>query len=179
MLKPRAIVLMSLIFAAATSRLVPHPWNLTSIAAVALFGGAYFHDRRLAFTVPLGALLFSDFVLGFYSGMAVIYGSFALIVGIGLWLRPRRKPALIAGAVLASSVLFFMLTNFGVWALGDLYPKNWAGLVACYSAALPFFRNGLAGDLLYTLVLFGGFALLEGRFKALREAGTPSDMVLA
>jgi len=179
MLKPRAIALISLVLAAAASRLVPHPWNLTSIAAMALFGGAYFQDRRLAFAVPLGALFLSDLVLGLYSGMGVVYGSFALIVGIGLWLRPRRRPALIAGAALTSSVLFFILTNFGVWASGLLYPKTWAGLVACYTAALPFFRNGLEGDLLYTLILFGGFALLERRFKALRETEAPSGLALA
>jgi hypothetical protein len=179
MLKPRAIALLSLVLAAAASRLVPHPWNLTSIAAVALFGGAYFQDRRLAFAVPVGALFLSDLVLGLYSGMAVVYVSFGLIVGIGLWLRSRRKPALIAGAALTSSILFFILTNFGVWASGHLYPKTWAGLVTCYTAALPFFRNSLEGDLLYTLILFGGFALMERRFEALREPRPVAGLALA
>jgi hypothetical protein len=158
-----------LVLVAAATRLVPHPWNLTSITAVALFGGAYFEDRRLAFAVPLGALFVSDLVLGLYSGMAVVYGSFALVVVIGLWLRAHRQPAVIAGAALASSVLFFALTNLGVWAFEPLYPKTWSGLVACYVAALPFFRNSVEGDLLYALILFGGFALLESRFVALRE----------
>jgi hypothetical protein len=179
MLKPRAIALISLVLAAAASRLVPHPWNLTSIAAVALFGGAYFQDRRLAFAVPLGALFLSDLVFGLYHGMAVVYVSFAMIVGIGLWLRSRRQPALIAGAALASSVLFFVLTNFGVWASGHLYPRTWAGLVTCYTAALPFFRNSLEGDLLYTLVLFGGFALMERRFEVLREPRPVSGLAPA
>ena len=179
MLKPRAIALISIVLAAAASRLVPHPWNLTSIAAVALFGGAYFDDRRLAFAAPLGALLLADLVLGFYRGMPVVYGSFALIVGIGLWLRPRRQPALIAAAAVTSSLLFFVLTNLGVWAFGHMYPKTAAGLIACYTAALPFFRNTLEGDLLYTLVLFGGFALLERRFAVLREPQTPSALALA
>lgn len=179
MLKPRAIALISLVLAAAASRLVPHPWNLTSITAVALFGGAYFHDRRLALAVPLGALFLSDLVLGLYSGMAEVYVSFALIVGIGLWLRSRRHPALIAGAALTSSVLFFVLTNFAVWASGHLYPKTWGGFVACFTAALPFFRNGLEGDLLYTLILFGGFALMERRFEVLREPHPLSGWALA
>ncbi len=98
--------------------------------------------------------------------MAVVYVSFALIVGIGLC--SRRQPALV-GAALTSSVLLLVLTNFGVWTSGHLYPKPWGGLVACYTAALPFFRNGLEGDLLYTLILFGGFALMELRFDVLRE----------
>jgi hypothetical protein len=100
-------------------------------------------------------------------------------VGIGLWLRSRRKPALIAGAALTSSILFFILTNFGVWASGHLYPKTWAGLVTCYTAALPFFRNSLEGDLLYTLILFGGFALMERRFEALREPRPVAGLALA
>ena len=169
MIKPRLLALISIVLAAAATRLIPHPPNMTSIAAVALFGGAYFQDRRLAFAVPLAALFLSDLVLGLYAGMAVIYVSFALIVGVGLWLRTRRQPALIAGAALVSAVLFFVLTNFGVWAFGHLYPKTWAGLTACYVAALPFFRNGLEGDLFYTLLLFGGFAVLERRFAGLRE----------
>ena len=105
--------------------------------------------------------------------------SFALIVGIGLWLRLRRHPALIAGAALTSSVLFFLMTNLGVWASGHLYPRTWAGLVTCYTAALPFFRNGLEGDLLYTLVLFGGIALMERRFEGLREPRPVSGLALA
>jgi len=113
MLKPRLVVLIAMVLSAAATRLVPHPWNLTSIAAVALFGGAYFRDRRLAFAVPLGALFVSDLVLGLYAGMAVVYLSFTLIAGIGLWLRSHRQPVVIVGAALASSVLFFGLTNLG------------------------------------------------------------------
>src|ERR1700761_7102838 len=91
MIKPRLITLIGMVLAAMATRLVPHPWNLTSVAAVALFAGAYLEDRRLAFAVPLAALLLSDLVLGFYSGMAAVYLSFALIVGLGLWLRQRRS----------------------------------------------------------------------------------------
>lgn len=179
MLKPRLATLIAMVLAAAATRLVPHPWNLTSVAAVALFGGAYFQDRRLAFAVPLGALFVSDLVLGLYAGMPLVYLSFALIVGVGLWLRSRRRPLIIAGAALASSLLFFAVTNFGVWASGQLYPRNLAGLIACYTAALPFFRNTLEGDLVYTLILFGGFALLERRFTVLREPRPEAGLALA
>lgn len=158
-----------MILAADTSRLIPHPANMASITAVALFGGAYLSDKRLAFLVPLAALFLSDLVLGLYPHMEVIYGSFALVVCIGLWLRRNRNPLRIAGAALLSSILFFVITNFGVWAFGSLYPKTVAGLVACYAAAIPFFQNTLAGDALYTAVLFGGFALAEKWIPALRE----------
>ena len=141
MSKPRLVVLVCMILAAAASRLIPHPPNVASITAVALFGGAYLSDKRLAFFVPMAGLFVSDSILGFYSHMEIIYGSFALVVCIGLLLRSRRSPLRIAGAILASSVLFFAITNFGVWAFSSLYPKTMAGLVACYVAAIPFFEN--------------------------------------
>jgi len=175
--KQRLMLVVAMILAAAASRLIPHPPNMTSMTAVALFGGATLADRRLAFLVPLGALFLSDILLGFHDQMLVVYGCFSLIVGIGLWLQQHRSPLTIAGAALASSVLFFVLTNLGVWALDRMYPMTLAGLLACYTAAIPFFRNALAGDLLYTLVLFGGFAFFESRFPALRQAG-PSALAV-
>ncbi len=108
--------------------------------------------------------------------MEVQYLSFALIVCIGLWLEKDRSALKIAAAALAGSVLFFVLTNFGVWAFGSLYPRTLGGLMDCYIAAIPFFRNTLQGDMLYTLILFGGFALLERRFSVLRESSVRSDL---
>jgi hypothetical protein len=172
MVKPRMTVLIGIVLAAAASRLIPHPPNMTSITAIALFGGAYFSDKRLAFLVPLAALFLSDLILGFYSQMEVVYLSFALIVCIGLWLQRRRQTLFIGGAALASSVLFFVITNFGVWAFEPLYPKTAAGLFACFVAGVPFFQNTLQGDLLFTAVLFGGFALLERFFPRLSEPRT-------
>jgi hypothetical protein len=169
MSKPRFVVLACMILAAAASRLIPHPPNVASITAVALFGGAYLSDRRLAFLVPMAALFISDLVMGLYSHMEVVYGSFALVVCIGLILRRRRTPLPIAGAALASSILFFVVTNFGVWIFESLYPKTMAGFLACYTAAIPFFQNTLLGDALYTAALFGGFALAERYWPALRE----------
>lgn len=168
MLKARSTLIIFMILGVAMSRLIPHPPNLTSVAAVALFGGAMLDDRRLAFVVPLGALFLSDLILGFHDMMFIVYGTFALIVCIGLWLQRHRSAAPIFGAAIASSLLFFITTNFGVWAMDHMYPLTLAGLISCYTAALPFLRNTLEGDLFYTLVLFGGFALLEWQFPKLR-----------
>lgn len=168
--KPRFTTLAAMIFFAAASRLMPHPPNFTPIAAMALFGGASISDKRLAFALPLAALFLSDAALGFYHGMIWVYGSFALIVCLGLQLQSRRRLLPIAGAALVSSGLFFALTNFGVWVSDGLYPRTLAGLGACYVAAIPFFQNTLAGDLVYTALLFGGFALAEKKFPALRES---------
>ena len=148
---------------------------MTSISAVALFAGAYLSDKRLAFVIPLTALLLSDFVLGFYSHMEIVYGSFALVVCIGLMLRRRRSPLRIACAALASSLVFFVMTNFGVWVFSSLYPKTMAGLVVCYVAAIPFFQNTLMGDALYTAILFGGFALAEKLFPAIRDRASAAS----
>jgi uncharacterized protein DUF6580 len=170
MLKPRLLVVLSMILAAAASRLIPHPPNMTAVTAMALFAGATLPDKRLAFLVPLGALFVSDLALGFTSDVPVVYLTFAAIVGIGIWLSQRRRLVPIAGAALASSTLFFITTNLGVWAFGHWYTKTVAGLLACYTAAIPFFENTLAGDLACTSLLFGGFALLERGFPKLRDS---------
>lgn len=173
----RFLVLTGMILAAAASRLIPHPPNFAPIGAMALFGGACFPHRRAAFIVPLAAMFLSDLAIGVLSGnlslglhrlIPVVYGSFALIVCLGFWLRTRRTLMPIAGATLAGSALFFVLTNFGVWAFGSMYPWTWDGLVACYVAAIPFFHNTLMGDAVYMAVLFGGLALAERGFPALR-----------
>src|SRR5216683_6611776 len=169
MSKPRFMVLVFMILVAAASRLIPHPPNMASITAVALFAGAYLTDKRLAFIVPLAALILSDLILGFYSHMEIVYGSFALVVCMGFLLQKNRSALRVAGAAFISSILFFVFTNFGVWAFGSLYPKTVEGLIACYVAAIPFFQNTLLGDALYTAVLFGGFALAEKLFPILRE----------
>lgn len=127
MSKTRTVVLVGMILAAAASRLIPHPLNFAPITAMALFGDAYFAKKRWAFLVSLVAMLVSDLILGFHSLMPIVYGCFAIIVCIGMWLHKRRKALPITGAVLASSILFFVVTNFGVWALSSLYPKTMEG----------------------------------------------------
>jgi hypothetical protein len=167
--KPRFIVLAGIILAAVASRLIPHPPNFSPIAALALFGGASFASKRTALLVPLAAMFLSDLVLGLALITPVVYGSFALIACLGFWLRRRKSFSRVAFAAIASALLFFVLTNFGVWALAGWYPKTWTGLADCYVAAIPFFRNTLASSLLYSALLFGGLALAEKRFASLRE----------
>jgi hypothetical protein len=167
--KPRFLFLAGMILLAAASRLIPHPPNFSPIAALALFGGAQFADKRLAFLVPLAAMFLSDLVLGLHSLIPVIYGSFALIVCLGFWLRRRQNVWAIGGAAVVGALLFFVLTNFGVWAMGQMYPKTPAGLIDCYVAAIPFFQNTLLSNLFYAALLFGGLAIAENRFVKLRE----------
>ena len=164
----RFSTITGMILAAAFLRIVPHPPNFSPIAAIALFGGAQFADKRAAFLIPLAAMLLGDLVLGLHALIPVTYGCFALIVCLGLWLRKKRTAGRVATVALASSLLFFLATNFAVWAATGMYAKSSAGLAECYAAAIPFFRNTLAGDLLYNFVLFGGLALAEWRIPALR-----------
>jgi hypothetical protein len=146
---------------------------------MALLGGACFAERRWAFVVPLAALLASDVLLGFHRTVPVVYGSVALTVCLGFWLRTRRTALPIACATLAGSLLFFIVTNFGVWALETMYPKTIEGLLQCYVAAVPFFRNTVLGDAAYTLVLFGGLALAEKWLPALTSSVPITDPISA
>jgi hypothetical protein len=168
--KLRFNVLTAMSLAAAASRLIPHPPNFSPIAAMALFGGAAFADKRAALVMPLAGLFLSDLVLGFYRITPVVYGSFALIVCLGFWVRQGRNVRRITAAAVLSALLFFAITNFGVWALGHWYPKTPAGLADCYVAAIPFFQNTLLSNLFYSALLFGGLAIAENRFVRLREA---------
>lgn len=152
---------LAMICLAAALRVAPHPWNLTPVGAMALFSGAVVRNRRVAFLFPLAALAAGDALIGFHKLAPVVYASFLVSVGIGMWLREKRSVVRIGAATLAGASQFFVVTNFAVWALLGTYPKTVAGLVACYAAGIPFFWNMLAGDALYAGLLFGGFALAE------------------
>ena len=151
-------------------RLAPHPWNVTPVGASALFAGARL-PLPVAIAVPLATMIVSDLVIGVHSLWWATWGACVLAVLIGTWLRRRRGVGVVAGAAVASSLVFFLVTNAAVWAEGLLYPRTLAGLVDCYVAAIPFWRNSLLGDLLWTGVLFGGWALAERVVRA-REAAT-------
>ena len=148
-----------MILFAVILRLLPHPANVAPIAAMALFGGVYL-NKRYALIVPVIALFLSDIFFGFHTVMPYVYGSFILIGLIGLWLRKHKQVVPLIGATLASSLLFFLITNFGVWAEG-MYARDFSGLVQSYVMGLPFFRNTLLGNAFYVGVFFGSFELVK------------------
>ncbi|MBI4426789.1 MAG: hypothetical protein HY567_04385 [Candidatus Kerfeldbacteria bacterium] len=176
MKRPHLILAIALIVGAAGIRvlrdagLISLPPNVAPIAALALFGGVYL-PRRLAFAVPLAAMLLADVLIGFYELgiMASVYGSFAVSGLIGLWLRTHKRVGPILTGTVIGSMVFFLVTNAAVWAFAALYPKTIAGLLAAYVAGLPFFRNTVLGDLAFTGLLFGAFelALLLARRRQL------------
>ena len=153
------LVAIILILFAAFSRLIPHPANFTPIAAIALFSGVYL-DKKYFLIVPFAAMLISDIFLGFHPMMIWVYGSFAAIALIGLWLKSHKSVGYIFGTTVVSSIIFFIVTNFGVWAAG-FYEYSLRGLAECYTLAIPFFRNSIAGDLIYVTAMFGIYELVK------------------
>lgn len=183
MLSPRFISLSVLVLFAAMSRLLPHPPNFTPIAAVALFGAAYFKPRWLAVFIPLLSLWISDLILNnavyaeyadgfvwFTGSLIWIYGSFLLISLLGFFTLQNITAGRVIGVSLIASVLFFLISNFGVWVSSGIYPISAEGLLSCYTAALPFFGNTILGDLCYSGAMFASFALLQKRFPVLHLA---------
>jgi len=139
---------------------MPHPWGFTPVAAALLYFGARGSRRQL--WVPFALLAASDVILNkfvyaypFGSVQLVVWAWYAAILVLGTQLRENTGWLRVAGAALASSVSFFVVSNFAVWAFGTMYPKTLAGFTTCYAAAIPFFRRGLAGDMLFTAAMFG------------------------
>lgn len=168
MVPVRLFVLTALVLLAALSRLIPHPLNFTPIGAMAIFGGACMSDRRLALLLPLSAMLLSDLFIGFNIMTPVVYGSFALNVLLGRWLRSHRTVLSTAAITLLGSIQFFVITNFAYWLV--YYPTTVEGFVSCYVAAIPFFQNTLLGDAVFATALFGTLAVAERGFPVLRES---------
>ncbi len=169
-----------IILSAALCRLLSPFANVTPIGAMALFGGVYCANRWQSIALPLASLWISDLILNnvvykayfptftlFSMGSIFVYASVAATAVLAWFLLKKVNTKNVILASVAGSVLFFVVTNFGVWAMGTMYPKNTAGVMACYTAAIPFFRNSLMGDLLWSGVLFGGFAFAQRRFPAL------------
>lgn len=160
--RTRSVLIYGLLALGVIARLVPHDWNATPLTAIALFGGAYL-GKRWAILLPLAIIAVSDIALGWHATMPFTWGACAATGMLGWWLRQRPSAGRIAAASLAGSCLFFLVTNFGVWLTQNLYARTAAGLWQCYIAAIPFFRNSLWGDAMYTAALFGLYALATAR----------------
>jgi hypothetical protein len=160
---------IAMVVLCAIARVLPHPWNFTPLMAIGLFSGYQASKASTGILVTLSALALSDLVLGFHSGFWFVYGAALVAVLFGRITRNRGASA-IAAAALASSLSFFLITNFMVWATSGMYPVTLTGLAACFTAAIPFYQNQVVGDALYTLALFGGYALLKRGFHPAHQA---------
>ncbi len=152
------VIALLFILTGVVFRLIPHAPNFTPIAAIALFGGVYF-SKKIAIILPVLAMLISDVFIGFYDFkiMAAVYGSFVLCAVLGFWLKNHKKWHTVLGTAILSSVLFFLITNFAVWAFTPWYAKTFSGIIQNYTMALPFFKNSLLGDIFYSSVFFGAY----------------------
>jgi hypothetical protein len=161
---------VALVLLCAAARLLPHPWNFTPLMAIGLFSGYQASKAAIGILVTLSALALSDAVLGFHGGFWWVYGAALVAVFFGRTTRNRGGASAIALAALGSSLSFFLITNFMVWATSRMYPATMTGLAACFTAAIPFYQNQFAGDAVYTLALFGGYALLKRSFHPAHQA---------
>jgi hypothetical protein len=160
------IIVILLVIFGVGMRLLPHPANFAPILAIGLFAGTYL-DRKYALWLPIIIMLISDFFIGFYNPMVMlaVYGSFFLSVFLGFWIRKNKTFTNVLVGTLGGALLFFFVTNFAVWVGTSLYSKTLDGLITCYVMAVPFFRNSLAGDLVYVSILFGAYELVQYYIK--------------
>ncbi|MDR1348089.1 MAG: hypothetical protein LBJ63_06660 [Prevotellaceae bacterium] len=177
----RFSIIAIIILTAAMSRLIPHLPNFAPIGGMALFGAVYCSNRLWAFIIPVVSMWISDLVLNnvmyaqyfdnfvwIYSGSLFVYGAFAFITLWGIFILQKTNIVNLISAVLGASVIFFIVSNFGVWLTSGMYPNTFDGLLVCYIAGIPFFRNTLLGDIFYTGILFATFEMLAYKFPALR-----------
>ena len=155
----RVVALLLVVFG-VLFRLAPHPDNFTPTMAIALFSGVTL-PPALALTVPLLVMMATDLVIGIHSLFWLVWGSFAAVVLIGLWVGRDAGAGRVVTGVLSGSVFFFIATNLGVFLFEGMYPKNLEGLAQCYTMAVPFFRNSLAGDIFYTFSFFAAFSAAQ------------------
>lgn len=180
-IKIRFGVLALFVLLAASTRFLMIP-NFSAIGAMGLFGAAYFSRKSWAFLVPFAALWVSDLVLNnvvystpgaafMWMGYTWVYFAFALTILLGFILLKKVSPMRLLGASLLTSVVFFLVTNFGSFLSPiHAYPQNFSGLMAAYAAGIPFFWNTLLGDLFFVAVFFGSFELVQSRFPKLKLA---------
>jgi hypothetical protein len=174
-------VLTALIILCAFSRIIPHMPNFSPLGAIALFGAAHFTKRWQALLIPIAATWLSDLFINnviyaqyypkftwFYPGFYWQYGSYLLIALVGTAILKKVKIQTVITGALTSTTIFFLVSNFGVWAEGTMYPKTFEGLMACYAAGIPFAKGTILGDLVYSGILFGMFALAQKQFPLLR-----------
>ena len=134
-------------------RVIPHVPNFTPLAGIALFSGVYLNKKH-GYIVPLAIYIISDLIVGMHNTVFFTWASIAIIYFVGVYLRGRKTVSNTALFTLISSVVFFIITNFGVWLMG-WYPRTLQGLTQCYTLAIPFFRTSLLANFIYVAVTFG------------------------
>ena len=157
------VILAALIALGVAGRLLPHPPNFTPMAAIALFAGFIFVKRYMSVIAVISTMLLCDyFAFGSLSAswfgsksMFVVYLALLFPIIFKNFLQKKFGILIIVGASLLSSTVFFLTTNFAVWAFSPMYEKTLEGFILCYTMAIPFFQNTIAGNLVWTGAIFG------------------------
>lgn len=158
-------IVIALVVLAVLFRLLPHPANFAPVGAIALFGGAYLNKRQ-ALWLPLAAMIVSDLFIGLHSTILFTWGSFLMIALLGIAVGKSKTVPNVIYATISGSLLFYFVTNFGVWVATPLYSKTLSGLAQCYIMAIPFLRNTLLSDLVFVGALFGSYELATHLLRA-------------
>lgn len=176
-LNPKLIWLALALSIAVISRWLPHPPNFTALGALALWGATFFNKKYLSLILPVIALLVSDFFLGFHTQMIWVYAGFLLVTLLGWWIPARQSIVnLIAGSFLGG-LIFFIVSNFGVWMIGGMYAPTVEGLLNCYVMAIPFFWAQLAGNFFFNAVFALAYKAFRHRFVHFENLGAESSLV--
>ncbi len=155
------ITITGIILVAVVSRFIPHPPNFTPILAICMFSGIMFQDKKLSFLIPIIMMVISDAFLGFHNNLFWVYGTLLLIVGMGIYMQDKVKlPTVILG-VTSSSIGFFLITNFGVWLGSISYPQTLSGLALCYTAGIPFLKNTILSNFLFSGIFFAVYSIVS------------------
>ena len=176
-------IMAAIVFLAGATRIFPHPPNFSPILAITLFGAAHFSKKWQAILIPMLTVWLSDLIINnfvysnqamgfiwFYSGFHWQYASYLfIIISSILVFKNKISISKTFGASLGSSMVFFLLSNFGVWAGSGMYVKNLNGLITCYLAGLPFLQNTMVSNILFTTVLFGSYYLIQIQYSSLKN----------
>lgn len=159
------IVALLLVSFGYLTRVVPHMANFSPMIGLAVFSGFYFRRNALSLIVPLVTIFLTDMAIGFYDIMIVIWASYLAMSLLTRRFMKQGSTIQAAIAGLGGASLFFVVTNFAVWASGQMYVMSLQGLVDCYVAAIPFFRNTLVSGVVYSVIFFGVYGFYEVHLK--------------
>ena len=148
------ILPISLVFILSLSRLIPHPPNFTPIITVAIMSSYFFKNVYLSAVVLIISMVIGDIFIGFYVNMIFVYISLLCITVFFFKASKRMNSKNLIIFAFSGSLVFFFISNLGVWILGDLYEKNLNGLVQCYIMAIPFFKNTLMSTIIFSYIAF-------------------------
>ena len=176
----RLSLVTAMILLAAFSRVIPHMPNFSPLGVIGLFGAAHLNKKWQAFVIPITATWLSDLFIDnviyaqyyptftwFYDGFYWQYGSYSLIALSGLIIFKKVNAQRVLGGALASTTIFFLISNFGSWIGSNFYPQTFEGLITCYEAGIPFLKGTVLGDLFYSIILFSSFGIAQKKLPSL------------